>query len=81
MAGPASSAAAHAGHHEDARPDDAAHAQRGQRHRPQHAVQAVLAAAISASSISKSLRAKMCFQLTERFLGKRPAFSRQWDVG
>ena len=42
-AGPASWAAAAAGHHENARPDDAADAQRGQRHRPQHAVQAVFA--------------------------------------
>ena len=32
-----------AGHHEDARPNDAADAQRGQRHRPEDAVQAVFA--------------------------------------
>ena len=42
-AGPASWAAAQAGHDKNARPDDATDAQRGQGHRPQDAVQAMLA--------------------------------------
>ena len=43
MAGPASSAAANAGQDENTRPDDAPHAQARERHRPQHAMQPMLA--------------------------------------